>query len=159
MVTIIAAVDRNRLIGVDNGLPWRLSADLQNFKKLTSGNAIIMGRKTWESLPGKLPKRHHIIVTRNTEYSADGCTVVNSLEEAVKAVNEDHAFIIGGGQIYEQSLGLADEMILTEVETEAKGDAWFPKFDTAQWNLVSKESFKADEKNEHDYSFCHYKKA
>lgn len=151
-------MDRNRLIGVDNGLPWRLSADLQNFKKLTSGHTIVMGRKTWESLPGKLPKRHHVIVTRNKYYKVDGCTVVNSIEEALELTPDCKTFIIGGGQIYEQSLDLVDEMILTEVDTEAQGDAWFPKFDSAKWELTSKVSFDADEKNEHAYSFCHYKK-
>ena len=89
----------------------------------------------------------------------EGCTVVNSIEKAIDSANEDEqVFIIGGGQIYEQSLNLADEMILTEVETEAKGDAWFPEFDTAKWKLTFKESFEADKKNEHDYSFCHYQK-
>ena len=159
MATIIAAMDRNRLIGVENDLPWRLSADLQNFKKLTSGNAIIMGRKTWDSLGRPLPKRHNIVITRNKDFTAEGCTVVNSLEEALKAAGDDKAYIIGGGQIYSMSLELADEMILTEVDTEAKGDAWFPKFDKSTWTLKSKESFQADEKNEHPFSFCHYVKA
>ncbi|MCM8532937.1 MAG: dihydrofolate reductase [Lentisphaeraceae bacterium] len=160
MATIIAAMDRNRLIGVDNSLPWRLSADLQNFKKLTTGNAIIMGRKTWDSL-GKwkpLPNRHNIVITRNKDFSDEGCTVVNSLEEGIAKAGNDTAFIIGGGQIYTLALELADEMILTEVETEATGDAWFPQFDSSKWELTSKESFKADEKNEHDFSFCFYKK-
>ncbi|MCM8534953.1 MAG: dihydrofolate reductase [Lentisphaeraceae bacterium] len=160
MATIIAAMDRNRLIGVDNALPWRLSADLQNFKRLTTGNAIIMGRKTWDSL-GKwkpLPNRHNIVITRNKDFSDEGCTVVNSLEEAIAKAGDDTAFIIGGGQIYTLALELADEMILTEVETEATGDAWFPEFDSGKWELTSKESFKADEKNEHDFSFCFYKK-
>ena len=160
MATIIAAMDRNRLIGVDNALPWRLSADLQNFKRLTTGNAIIMGRKTWDSL-GKwkpLPNRHNIVITRNKDFSDEGCTVVNSLKEAIAKAGDDTAFIIGGGQIYTLALELADEMILTEVETEATGDAWFPEFDSGKWELTSKESFKADEKNEHDFSFCFYKK-
>ena len=158
MATIIAAMDRNRLIGVDNSLPWRLSADLQNFKKLTSGNAIIMGRKTWDSLPGKLPKRHHIIITRNKDFSAEGCTVVNSMAAALKAAGDEKAFIIGGGQIYTLALELCDEMILTEVDTEAKGDAWFPEFSSEKWQLKSTESFPSDEKNEHSFSFCHYSK-
>ena len=158
MATIIAAMDRNRLIGVDNGLPWRLSADLQNFKKLTSGHTIVMGRKTWESLPGKLPKRHHVIVTRNEDYQAAGCKVVNSIEQALNLNPDTETFIIGGGQIYEQSLDLVDKMILTEVDTEAKGDAWFPEFDSKKWELTSKESFEADEKNEHPYTFCYYQK-
>jgi dihydrofolate reductase len=158
MATIIAAMDRNRLIGVDNALPWRLSADLQNFKKLTSGNAIIMGRKTWDSLGRPLPKRHNIVITRNPNFTAEGCTVVSSLEAALKAAENEEAFIIGGGQIYTLALDLVDKMILTEVDTEATGDAWFPEFSQDQWQLENKESFPADEKNEHSFSFCHYSK-
>ena len=158
MATIIAAMDNKRLIGVDNGLPWRLSADLQNFKKLTSGNAIIMGRVTWDSLGRPLPKRHNIVITRNSEFQAEGCTVVSSLEEAIKASGEDKAYIIGGAQIYKLALDLADEMILTEVDTEAQGDTWFPEIDSGKWELVSEDAHLSDEKNEHDYKFCTYRR-
>ena len=158
MATIIAAMDKNRLIGVDNGLPWRLSADLQNFKKLTSGNAIIMGRVTWDSLGRPLPKRHNIVITRNSEFQAEGCTIVSSLKEAIEAAGDEKAFIIGGAQIYKLALDLADEMILTEVDTEARGDTWFPEIDYDKWQLVSAEAHKADEKNEHDYKFCTYRR-
>ena len=158
MATIIAAMDNKRLIGVDNGLPWRLSADLQNFKKLTSGNAIIMGRVTWDSLGRPLPKRHNIVITRNSEFQAEGCTVVSSLEEAIKASGEDKAYIIGGAQIYKLALDLADEMILTEVDTEAQGDPWFPEIDSGKWELVSEDAHLSDENNEHDYKFCTYRR-
>ena len=158
MATLIAAMDNKRLIGVDNGLPWRLSADLQNFKKLTSGNAIIMGRVTWDSLGRPLPKRHNIVITRNSEFQAEGCTVVSSLEEAIKASGDEKAFIIGGAQIYKLALDLADEMILTEVDTEAQGDTWFPKIDADKWELVSEDAHQADEKNEHNYKFCTYRR-
>jgi dihydrofolate reductase len=156
MVTIIVAMDNRGLIGVDNGLPWRLSADLQHFKKLTSGNAIIMGRVTWDSLGRPLPHRHNIVITRNSEFRAEGCTVVSSLEEAIKVSGEDKAFIIGGAQIYKLALDLADEMILTKVDTEAKGDTWFPEIDCDKWELVCVETHQADAKNEHDYNFCTY---
>ena len=129
MAIIIAAMDNKRLIGRDNGLPWRLSADLQNFKKLTSGHAIIMGRVTWESLGRPLPKRHNIVISRDKNFQAEGCTVVNSLEKAIAASAQLKAYIIGGAQIYKMALETADEMILTEVDTEASGDTWFPEID------------------------------
>ena len=158
MTTIIAALDRNRLIGVNNDLPWRLSADLQNFKKLTSGHAIIMGRVTWDSLGRPLPKRHNIVITRNSKFKAEGCTVVNSLEQAIEICKDEKAFIIGGAQIYKLAMELADQMILTEVDTEASGDTWFPEIDYSQWQLTNKEKHSADEKNEHNFSFCTYRK-
>ena len=158
MAVIIAAMDRNRLIGVDNDLPWRLSADLQNFKKLTGGNSIIMGRKTWESLGRPLPNRQNIVISRNTAYVAEGAETVTSLEEAIKIADRPKAYIIGGAQIYSLALKSCDEMILTHVEAEKTGDAWFPEFDSAEWEVVSTENFPSDEKNEYDFKVCHYKR-
>lgn len=155
-MTIIAAMDKNRLIGVDNSLPWRLSADLQNFKKLTSGNAIIMGRKTWDSLGRPLPNRKNIIITRNKDYQVEGATVTHSMEEALVAADGMDAFVIGGGEIYSIAMDTAKEMILTHVETEAKGDAWFPEFDENKWQVAESEAFSADDKNEFNFSVVKY---
>ena len=155
-MTIIAAMDRNRLIGRDNDLPWRLSADLQNFKKLTSGNAIIMGRKTWDSLGRPLPNRKNIIITRDKSFEADGATVVHSVAEAMTAADDLNSYVIGGGQIYSIAIEDADEMILTHVDTEVEGDAWFPEFNKEEWQIVEEESFQADEKNEYDFKVVKY---
>ena len=156
MAVIIAAMDRNRLIGVDNDLPWRLSADLQNFKKLTGGNSIIMGRKTWDSLGRPLPNRQNIVISRNPEFSAEGCESATSLEAAVELADRDQTYIIGGAQIYKLALDSCSEMILTHVDTEKTGDAWFPEFNSGEWEMVSEENFAADEKNEHDFKVCRY---
>lgn len=155
-MTIIAAMDKSRLIGVDNTLPWRLSADLQNFKKLTSGNAIIMGRKTWDSLGRPLPNRKNIIITRNKDFQAEGATTVHSVKEALEAAGNMKAFVIGGGEIYSIALEVAKEMILTHVETEAQGDAWFPEYDRKLWTVAESEEFTADEKNEFNFSVKKY---
>jgi len=153
---IIAAMDNNRLIGRDNDLPWRLSADLQNFKKLTSGNAIIMGRKTWDSLGRPLPNRINIVITRDQNFKADGAVVVHSIEEAKKAAGDTPAFIIGGGQIYTMSIDSVNEMILTHVDTEVEGDAWFPEYKDDEWEIVESEEFSADEKNEFNFTVKRY---
>ena len=155
-MTIIAAMDRNRLIGCDNDLPWRLSADLQNFKKLTSGNAIIMGRKTWDSLGRPLPNRKNIIITRDFNFKVEGAEVVHSVKDALKAAGEMKSFIIGGGQIYALALSEAAEMILTHVDTEVKGDTWFPEFNSNDWEAVESEKFPADEKNEYGFTVTRY---
>ena len=149
-------MDKNRLIGVDNTLPWRLSADLQNFKKLTSGNAIIMGRKTWDSLGRPLPNRKNIVITRDNSFSAEGAIIVHSIEDAIKAAEDMDAYVIGGGQIYTIALDMADEMILTHVNTEVQGDAWFPEFNQDQWTVAENEEFPADEKNEYSFSVKKY---
>ncbi|BCB27132.1 dihydrofolate reductase [Sulfurimicrobium lacus] len=155
-LSIIAAIDRNRVIGVDNKLPWRLPADLAHFKALTMGHHMVMGRKTYESLPGgkPLPGRISVIVTRDAAFSAPGCVVVHSLEEAVAAcAGDDEAFFIGGADMYRQALDVAQRIYLTEVKTAVAGDAWFPDFDRSVWREVSRTNCLADEKNPHDYDF------
>ena len=130
--SIIAAMDQNRVIGIDNKLPWRLPADLAHFKALTMGHHMVMGRKTYESLPGgkPLPGRTSVIVTRDAAFSAPGCIVAHSLDEAVAAcAGDDEAFFIGGADMYRQALDVAQRLYLTEVKTAVAGDAWFPEFD------------------------------
>ncbi len=155
-MVIIAAMDKNRLIGKDNGLPWKLSADLQNFKKLTSGHAIIMGRKTWDSLGRALPNRKNIVISRDKNLDIPGAYVVNSLAEAGRIAGEMKTFVIGGSQIYQLALNEATEMILTEVDATVEGDAWFPEFDQSDWQKVSTEEYGADEKNEFNFKVVHY---
>jgi len=153
-ISLIVALARNRVIGRDNQLPWRLSADLQHFKGLTMGKPIVMGRKTYESIGRPLPGRTNIVVTRDSSFSAAGCRVVHSIDEAlVAAGGADEVMIMGGENLYSQLLPRADRLYLTEVQAEVSGDAWFPEFDETQWQELERESHRADEKNEFDYDF------
>ena len=153
-ISLIVALARNRVIGRDNQLPWRLSADLQHFKGLTMGKPIVMGRKTYESIGRPLPGRTNIVVTRDSSFSAEGCRVVHSIDEAlVAAGGADEVMIMGGENLYSQLLPRADRLYLTEVQAEVSGDAWFPEFDQTQWQELERESHRADEKNEFDYDF------
>ena len=140
-LTLIAAVARNGVIGKDNALPWHLPADLKHFKALTMGHTVIMGRKTWESLPEKfrpLPGRQNIVVTRNAGYAAAGATLVNSLADAVAATLGSEAFVIGGAELYRAALPLADRLQLTEIDADFEGDTRFPARDPAQWREVAR---------------------
>ncbi len=153
-VSLIVAMAENRVIGRDNQLPWRLSADLQHFKALTMGKPIVMGRKTWESIGRPLPGRTNIVVTRDAGYQAEGCTVVHSVDQALEAAaGSDEVMVIGGANLYQQLLERADCLYLTLVKAAVEGDAWFPEFDMAQWREVGRESHSRDEKNEFDYEF------
>jgi dihydrofolate reductase len=144
-LTVIAAVAANGVIGRDNRLPWRLPEDLKRFKALTMGHPMIMGRKTWESLPGRLPGRPHIVVTGNPAYRAEGATVAASLAEAIAAAGAtDEIFVIGGGQLYAEALPLADCLQLTEIAADFEGDARFPPFDREAWQETARESRQSD---------------
>lgn len=156
MIKIIVAMSKNRVIGNNNQLIWKLSSDLKRFKELTTNNPVVMGRKTYESIGKPLPNRRNIIITRNTEYSVEGCEIVSSLEEALLLTNND-CFIIGGGEIYTQSLEFADKIYLTLVNKEFEGDTTFPNLDD-KWAKISRKDFKADDKNEYDYSFIEYER-
>ncbi|MET0023368.1 MAG: type 3 dihydrofolate reductase [Sedimenticola sp.] len=154
IISIIAAMAENRAIGIENRLPWRLPADLQHFKRLTVGKPIIMGRKTWESLPGLLPDRPHILVTGNRDYVAEGCTVTHSIEQALEAAGDaPEVMIVGGAAFYEQMLPRAERLYLTLVHTRAEGDAFFPEYDPAEWRETARQQCQADEKNPFDYTF------
>ena len=157
MIKIIVATSRNRVIGNDNTLIWHLPADLKNFKRLTTGSAIIMGRKTYESIGKPLPNRRNIIITRDENYKVDNCEIVNSLEEALLICFEN-CFIIGGGEIYKQVLPIADEIYLTLIDEDFEGDTYFPEIKEEEWFEVSKEYFEPDEKNKHKYSFIKYER-
>ena len=158
MLTIIAAASENNALGKDNQLLWHLPEDFKRFKTLTSGHYIIMGRKTFESFPKPLPNRTHVIITRQSDYIApEGCIVVSSLEEAIEACpkNED-VFIIGGGEIYKQSIDMADKVELTRVHTSVEADTFFPEIDTNIWKLVFEEFHPKDEKHGFDFTFLTY---
>lgn len=154
IISVITAMDENRLIGKDNGLPWKIPADLQFFKKVTMSKPIIMGRKTYESIGRPLPGRQNVIITRDKTYTAEGCDVVYSIDEALKiAADAEEVMVIGGANVYQQFLDKANRLYLTSVMGKFDGDAWFPELDLNQWNLSEKEDHQADEKNECDYSF------
>ena len=154
LISIIAAMSTNRVIGIENRLPWRLPADLKHFKSLTVGKPIVMGRKTWESLPGLLPDRLHIVVTGNPSYQAEGGVVVHSIQEAIAAAGDvPEIMIVGGAASYEQMIPSADRMYLTLVHADIHGDAWFPEYDESEWHEVSREQHAADERNPYDYTF------
>lgn len=156
IVSIIAAMDGKRGIGVNNRLPWRLSADLKRFRELTMGRHIIVGRKTFESIGKPLLGRRMIVVTRDKSYRAEGCDVVHSVKDAIDLARdrgESEVFICGGAEIYAQTIGVADRMYLTLIDAEVVADAFFPYFDESEW--IERESFhqSADEKNQYPFTF------
>ncbi len=140
-VSIIVALAKNHVIGKDNQIPWHIPADLQYFKKITLGKPMIMGRKNYESIGRPLPGRKNIILTRDKNFSAEGCTIVHSKEEAVAATDgAAEIMIIGGGAIYEMFMDDADMLYLTEIDSEVDGDVFFPEYDKSQWKEVSREA-------------------
>lgn len=152
-IAIIAALARNYVIGRGNRLPWHLPDDLRHFKRLTLGRPIIMGRRTWESLPGLLPERTHIVVTRDPKYQANGAVVVRSLDQALAAAGGEEALVVGGAQLYALALPRACRLNLTLVEAEIEGDAFFPEIDPAAWREVAREPHAADERHAYPFSF------
>jgi dihydrofolate reductase len=154
---LIVATDRNNGIGVNNTLPWRLPEDLAFFKRITSGHAIIMGRKTFDAIGRPLPNRRNIVVTRNPAWVHAGVETTNSLDQAVAIAGEGEVFIIGGAQIYRDAISLADRLIVTEIDAEFACDAFFPPVDAAQWLTESRETHRS-ESNGWDYSFVMYRR-
>jgi dihydrofolate reductase len=153
-LSLIAALADNRVIGRDNRLPWHLPADLAHFKRLTMGKPIIMGRRTWESLPGLLPHRTHIIVTRNRDYRAEGGFVVHSLQEAIGfAGDAEEMLVVGGANLYAQAIPLASRMYLTFIHQQFEGDAVFPEFGRDDWCETARERHEPDDRNPFPYSF------
>ena len=154
LISIIAAMDRNRLIGSHNRLPWRLPADLAHFKKITMGKPVVMGRRTFDSIGKPLPGRTNIVLTRSPGFAAEGVLVADSLESAVRQGGQAaELMVIGGGEVYAQALPMAQRLYLTLVEAAFDGDAWFPEIDPAQWREVERDWHSADPQNPHDYSF------
>ena len=158
-ITMIAAVAENNALGMDNKLIWHLSNDLKRFKNLTKGHHVIMGRKTFESMPKALPNRTNVVITRQAEYSAENAHVVNTLEAALALAQEDdRPFIIGGGEIYRQAMAFCDCIELTRVHEDFEADTFFPEIDTAVWREVWRENHDKDEKHAHAFSFIRYEK-
>ena len=159
MIIQIAAAAQNNALGKDNQLVWQLPDDFKRFKKLTTGHYIILGRKTFESFPKPLPNRTHVIITRNKNYQAEGCIVVNSLQEALQKVPQGQdIFIIGGAQIYKQSMHLSDKIELTRVHTTCEADAFFPEINPQEWQLVNEEFHPKDENHQFDFTYQTFEK-
>lgn len=157
-LSLIVAVDRNSGIGINNTLPWRLPEDLAFFKRVTSGHAIIMGRKTFDAIGRPLPNRRNIVVTRNPAWEHAGVDTANSLDQAVEIAGDGEVFIIGGAQIYRDAINHADRLIVTEIDAEFACDAFFPPIDPAQWQVESRETHHSDS-NGWDYSFVMYRRS
>jgi dihydrofolate reductase len=159
LVSCIVATAKNGVIGHHNQIPWYLPADLKYFKKITQHHHIVMGRKCFESIGNPLPNRTNIVITRSPYYVVTGCLVVHSVAEALQIAednDEKEVFIIGGGEIYSQSVEFWDRIYWTEVDIEPEGDVFFPNLDLSEWQLTSNDCFDKDEKNEHAYCFKVY---
>jgi len=156
MLSIIVAIAKNNAIGKDNDLIWYLSDDLKRFKRLTTGHTILMGRKTYESLPnGALPKRENVVITKDKNLALPKCIMLHSIEEAIEkyADSEDEIFVIGGGSIYDELLPYAKKLYLTKVHANFEADVFFPEIKEDDWTVLSEEHHQKGEKNEFDFSF------
>ena len=159
-LALIFAVARNGTIGVQGRLPWHLPADLKRFRALTTGHTIVMGRKTWHSLPRALPDRQNIVVTRDASFRASGADVVHSLDEALKrAVLPPPVFCIGGAELYRAALPIADALYLTEIDRDFEGDVHLPPLDRAQWREVTREPGRVEGPDGFGYAFVTYLRA
>ena len=157
MKAIVVAMDRHRVIGKNNQLPWHLPADLKHFKKTTMGHHIIMGRKTFESVGRPLPGRVNVVISRNPDFRADDVIVVHSLDEAYRvAVGDEQVFVIGGSEIFREALPGIERLYLTLIDHSFEGDTYFPELSLDDWILVSREDHQPDEKNRFPYSFVVY---
>lgn len=153
-IAIIAALANNNVIGNNNKLPWHLPADLKHFKEITLGKPIIMGRKTYESIGKALPGRRNIVITRDVNWQCADCEIYHSLREVLSAVKEcDEVMVIGGAEIYQEVLPLADKMYLTFIHYDFIGDTYFPNWNPDEWQEIEHADYPADEKNPYPYSF------
>ncbi len=157
IISLVAAMAKNRVIGKDNGMPWHLPADLKHFKAVTLGKPIIMGRKTYESIGRPLPGRQNIVISRDPTYQLDGCDTVTSFEAALELTKHiEEVMVVGGGFLYSQVLPLANKLYLTFIDLEVDGDTQFPEYQHLALTEINRESFLADEKNAYNYEFVDY---
>ncbi len=150
-ISLIAAMGKNRAIGLDGRMPWHLPAELQHFKQATIGKAIVMGRRTWQAIGRPLPGRQNIVISRDSGFVAAGADVTGSLTAAVEIAQVDEIMVIGGGQLYSLALPHAQRMILTLIDIEPRADTWFPEWDDKQWQQTKERHFQVDENNEFAY--------
>ena len=152
-ISLVVACDENRLIGRDGDLPWRLPNDLKHFKALTVGKTILMGRKTWDSLGRPLPQRENWVLTRDAAFTAEGCRVFTQLDAALYAHAQGELMVIGGADLYRQTLPHARRLYLTQVHAKEQGDTWFPDFSQENFHEIGREDHPADERHAYAYSF------
>lgn len=159
MISFLLAMDKNRVIGKNNDLPWRLPADLAYFKKTTMGHPVVMGRKTHESIGKALPGRKNVVMTQDSGYMAEGCEIVHSVDKAISLFPPDkEVFVIGGAQLFEAFFPFADRLYVTYIDEAFKGDTFFPEIDETEWKKVSSKKGDKNEKNPYDYFFIIYEK-
>ncbi|WP_400241843.1 dihydrofolate reductase [Niallia sp. JL1B1071] len=162
MISLIVAMDRNNVIGVNNQLPWHLPEDLKYFKKVTTGHPIVMGRKTRDSIGRNLPNRENVIITRNPDYICEGCTIIHSIDEFYKwsfAHREEEIFVIGGAELFAETISKTDRLYITRIDHEFDGDTFFPALNWQEWELVSEQKGIEDEKNLYSHVFYVYERA
>ena len=156
-ISLIAAMAKNRIIGKNNKMPWHLPADLKHFKTITMSKPILMGRKTYQSIGRPLPGRKNVVISRNPNFRAEGCEVVDSIEGALDLLKDDEEImIIGGGFLYSQCINKADKLLLTFIDLEVKGDTQFPEYQHLELKEVSREKHLSDDKNAYNYEFVEY---
>lgn len=160
MISLIWAMDENRVIGSYNKLPWHLPEDLKFFKRVTMGHPIVMGRKTHESIGKPLPGRENVIITRDRQYRSEGCTVLYSIDELLDFASktDNEVFVIGGAEIFKEIISHADRLYLTMIHHQFEGDTFFPTFHIDEWELESREMGEKNEKNPYEYEFLIYKR-
>jgi len=158
-LTLIAAMGKNRAIGLEGRMPWHLPAELQHFKKATMGKSIVMGRKTWQAIGRPLPGRQNIVISRNPGFHAEGVDLAASLEDAAAMSNSDEVMIIGGGQLYALALPLAQRMVLTLIDIEPEADTWFPEWDDKEWSQTSEDHFPIGDDNKLAYRIIELSRA
>ncbi|MFO8036267.1 MAG: dihydrofolate reductase [Anaerolineales bacterium] len=159
IISLIVAMDEKGGIGTDGQLPWHLSTDLQHFKRVTMGHHLIMGRKTYQSISKKLPRRTMIVLTRDRHFSADGCLLAHSLPEALTIAEdrgEKEVFVIGGASVFREALPLAEQLYLTRVHAVVEADTFFPALDLDSWTLASERHVEADASNQYPFTIRHY---
>ncbi|WP_261302402.1 dihydrofolate reductase [Paenibacillus andongensis] len=157
-ISFIFAMDRNRAIGLNNKLPWHLPGDLKFFKTVTMGHPILMGRKTYDSIGKPLPGRRNVILTQNSEFEAEGCEVIHTVQEAVDAFRDQELFVIGGAEIFRLFASAVDKMYITHIEHEFEADTFMTELDLSEWTLVSSEQGERNEKNPYEYYFRIYQR-
>ncbi|NML15564.1 dihydrofolate reductase [Azohydromonas caseinilytica] len=161
-LTLVAAVARNGVIGRDNDMPWRLPEDLKHFRRVTLGAPVLMGRRTWDSLPAAfkpLPGRRNVVITRNPDWHVEGAEAAPSLEAALQRLADAAAvYVVGGAQLYAQALERADELVLTEIDRDFEGDTRFPDFDRGRFTEVARETHRAAPPNDFDFAFVTYRR-
>ena len=158
VISLIAAMGKNREIGLEGRMPWHLPAELQHFKQATMDKAIVMGRKTWQAIGRPLPGRQNIIITRNPEFQASGADVCTSLAAAIEVSNSGEIMVIGGGQLYELALPLAQRMVLTMIDIQPDADTWFPEWQKRDWQLMDECHYQADQKNSLSYRILEFQR-